>query len=201
MKKSSIMFLAGAVLCSLPSCGAKTPESVFNDVISNSYTPLGEKYENFRWRNALRFKEEKSDGTKVYTVDDGYTYWDPTGTLFYFRNGINVGFHTSNPEFEFTILGYHIGTPYFGYPDKKDCLWEALQNRGYNNRIGSDTDNHPVIRADDSSYSYVWYCASYEKDERYQINVAVDFYRMIEAPNLGSGIFEIIIDPNGVFPV
>lgn len=202
MKRTRIFLCVGVIISSLTSCNnEKTSESVFNDVISNSCTPIGIKYENFPWKEALKFKEEKEDGTQVYFADDGFTYWDPEGTLFYFRDGVNVGFHTSNPEFGFTILGYSIGAPYFGNSIVKNCLYKSLQNHGYKNRIGSDTSHHPGIRAEDNSYSYVWYCASYEKDEAYQINVAVDFYRMSSLCNSGASIFEIIFDPNGAFPV
>lgn len=95
---------------------------------------------------------EKRDDVDVYAC--GVMNGGPTE--FYFRNGINVGFVTREPEFGFTLYGNPIGYPVFDAHGKwSNSLFNVLRERGYD-----DDDDAEKGRSKDSgineNFRYSW---------------------------------------------
>lgn len=98
---------------------------------------LNTKLEDFpvSWKGRLNlsserfgFKETREDGVDVYTCGT----CDYLTTEFYYRNGLQVGFRTRDPQFGFSIFDRTIGSPTYPFDGYKyELLDKTLRDRGY----------------------------------------------------------------------
>ncbi len=149
---------------------------------SNIYENI---YESFHYRYS-----ETAYGVDIYTcgvVNGGET-------RFYFRDGINVGFATRDPQFGFSILGRTIGSPVYGQRDEgydKD-LYTELMNRGFEedfemqNTLPSETPAWSIVRKNKPQYTTVR-CMTYQ--EKLHINYCYDPIYSFRASMVGMEVF------------
>ncbi len=118
-------------LLALPLCSCSTKSDIENEIdVLNSECGfiLNTKIEDFPecWkgcvyhtRERFHFKETRDDGVDVYTCG---TY-DYLTTEFYYRDGLQVGFRTRDPQFGFSIFGRMLGSPYYAF---EGCNYKFL---------------------------------------------------------------------------
>ena len=161
--------------------------------LSQSISPIGIKYDNFYYKNKMTFKERRTNGIDVYSLKDSHSIDDGVGTLFYFKDGINVGYRTSNPEYGFTIFGNQIGSSF----------WESF-NKTITKRHGwslditkGAQDGHPgyeIIRNEEEHLNYIWWLCKYDNNDNFQMNVTANYDGLV-----GDAITDI--NPIGHFEV
>lgn len=144
---------------SLCSCQSKLEKEV-DAVNEGCNMMLGSSIDDFpdRWNKNFKFKETTSDGLNIYTCGTHNGSW----TYFIYKNGIQVGLRTSDPQFGFSIFGKTIGYPGWGTQNKRsDCLMDILIDRGYGIVAGSDVYHSLLVGLDNIRYS--WTRFSYEE--------------------------------------
>lgn len=103
----------------------------------------------------FEFKETRSDGVDVYTcgTENYFT------TEFYFKNGLEVGFRTRDPNFGFSIFGKTIGYPSHGSAGRyEDSVTYLLDKRGYNQCSG----HRKADVMGDGNLIYAWHEYNFE---------------------------------------
>lgn len=175
MKKQIILALT-FILSLLPSCSnQKSASSEIDDLLSNSHLPLETKIDSFMYDKTALNKVSEEDGCTVYKIYDCHTINDDMGSLFYFKNDVNVGFRTSNPESAFNILGFNIGcAAYSNLFDGSDGLVTTLLKRGWKYAPELSDSKHMPIKDEESSYLYKWVSLEYEHSSLLEINLAIE---------------------------
>lgn len=157
----------GVICMTLCACNAKNSLSKEIEE-ANTYCNfiLGSKLEDFphHWKEgayigngenaeAFHFKEMREDGVDVYSCGKMNTF----ETLFYFRDGLNVGVTTPDPEYGFSIFGKTIGYPAYGTQGNfDDGAFDALDNRGYVEDKRGPDGKAEVVMGNDPYLRFVW---------------------------------------------
>lgn len=137
MKAKAILL---TILSILPLCSCDTRSGLDKqiDMVNRQCGfMLNSKLEDFppSWQGEFRgtlehfeFKKTRQDGIDVYTCGT----WDYLTTEFYYRDGLEVGFKTRDPQFYFSIFGRTIGSPIYSFEgaNYKD-LTTVLIERSY----------------------------------------------------------------------
>lgn len=163
MKKTNkIVFILALILplCSCQYDNRSALEKEIDAVNAQCDFRLNSKLEDFpvSWYGSVghsndkfSFKETRDDGVDVYTCGS----YDTLPTEFYYRDGLEVGFKTADPQFGFSIFGRYIGTPIYhfqGY-SKKD-LYGELMDRGYEWEPNIDHDREATAMPNGDRYSW-----------------------------------------------
>ncbi len=158
MKAKGLLTTCLLVL-SLGSCNTKSElEKEIEAVNKECGFRLNSKIEDFpaSWHGTVRrtnekfqFKETRDDGVDVYTCG---TY-DYLTTEFYFRDGLEVGLKTRDPQFGFSIFGRYLGAPIWSIKDSnyKDLI-SIFSERSYD----YEPDGHRDPDVLPNGYIYSW---------------------------------------------
>ncbi len=128
---------------------------------------------------------ERRGNVDVYTC--GVMNGGPTE--FYFRNNVNIGFMTRDPEFGFTLFGKPIGYPIFGAHGKwDDSLFTIFENRGYEDDPDTKEKKAKDSGIDDQFY-YSWKCWKYK--EKLHVAVASNVIYTLDG---NMAVMEVLVD-------
>lgn len=182
--KNSIKFICLPVLAAslLTSCNLYNAKSEKQYVLDNSSLPIGDSYDSFFCKNQLIYQEKK-EGIDIYKVEGDIVIDEGENTLFYFKDGINIGFKTSDPKYGFDILGNRLYSLLFSslLINQKEELYTNLYNRAW--RPVNDDDkvfklsNHPGARKEENgiTHSYGWSFLTYKISSDLIINMEYEF--------------------------
>lgn len=147
-------------------------------MLSNSSLPIDDQYESFFCRDELVFEEEK-EGIDIYKVEGDMTLDEGIDTMFYFKDGRNVGFRTADPKYGFNILGDNLYSRVFDNTpttSAEQSLYTQLWKRNWepsrkekvltlSEHLGAAKTINGIERG------YGWTSLSYEKKSNFIINL------------------------------